>query len=295
MDKQQPVGWIGGGLLALLVILVKTSPKIILALALGLNMGDFLAGIFPGLHNEVQQHKQERMEAADKASPTQFSIPAPQGDPALLMSNRVFVYTTSSPLSAYIDDYKKVAGTLARIQVRSLKSESVKNQLPVLMINGNNSCKTTPSIGVYHPGCGSIGIDFSDGSNAYEQDEEVIAAMAHEWGHHLANISGLKMSWNEGEIVSDCFAGLVMGWLHKNNLATKQEVENAGSMMIQIGNNASTGIHPNSQTRWAAFIGGAASATSPGGEQSKMYGMYCGSLDQIVDKDMLIGTPLSWP
>jgi hypothetical protein len=305
MVKKSEVGWIGGGLFALLVILIKTSPKLIVALAVGLNMGDFLAGIFPGLHNDVQQQKQERMETAAQATPTQletaaqatptqFSIPAPQPDPALLMASRVFVFTTSSPLSAYMNDYKKIAGTLARLQVRSLRAEAVRYQLPVIMINGNNSCKKSPSIGVYHPACSSIGVDFSDGNSAYENDEEVIATLAHEWGHHLANITGLKTSWNEGEIMSDCFAGLVMGHLHTNSLATKQEVENAGVMMIQIGNNSATGTHPNSETRLSAFIGGAASVTAPGGEQARMYGVYCGSLDQILDKERLINSGLTW-
>lgn len=294
MDKKSEVGWLGGGLVALLAILIKTSPKLIVALAVWLNMGDFLAGVFPGLHNDVQQHKQERIEAAEKAAPTTFSIPAQEKDPALLMADRVFVFTTSSPLSAYMDDYKKVAGTLARLQVKALRDETAKRQLPVMMINGNNSCKKSPSIGVYHTACTSVAVDFTDGSVSYEKDEEVIATIAHEWGHHLANISGLKVSWNEGEIVSDCFAGLVMGYLHKNSLATKDEVENAGVMMIQVGNNASTGIHPNSGTRWSAFIGGAAAVTSPGSEQSKMYDVYCGSLDQILDKDLLINTGLTW-
>lgn len=112
MDKKSEVGWLGGGLVALLAILIKTSPKLIVALAVGLNMGDFLSGIFPGLHNDVQQHKQERMEADARATPTQFSIPAPEEDPALLMASRVFVYTTSSPLSSYMDDYKKLLAHL---------------------------------------------------------------------------------------------------------------------------------------------------------------------------------------
>jgi hypothetical protein len=94
--------------------------------------------------------------------------------------------------------------------------------------------------------------------------------------------------------MSDCFAGLVMGYLHKNSLATKQEVINAGVMMIQLGNSSATGIHPNSETRLSAFIGGAASATAPGGEESKMYGVYCVSLDQILDKERLVNSGLTW-
>jgi hypothetical protein len=294
MEKKSEVGWAGGGLIALLIILIKTSPKLVIAAAVGLNMGDFLAGVFPAMRNDIQQHKQDQLIAIDKERPSQISIPQVQQDPATLMSNRVFVYTTESPLSAAEDDYKKIAGTLARLQVRSLKSESNKYDLPVMMVNGNNSCKTSSSIGVYHPKCESIGVDFTDGNVAYEQDEEIIAALAHEWGHHLSHISGLKMSWNEGEIVSDCYAGLVMGYLHKNSLATKEEVENAGRMMIQIGNNSTTGIHPNSETRWKAFISAAATVTIPGGDQSGMYGAYCGSLDQIINKDRLINSSLYW-
>ena len=293
MEKSE-IGWVGGGFIALLVILIKTSPKLVIALALGMNMGDLLAGIFPGMKNDIQQQKQERIETIDKGSPSQTYLPQVQLDPAILMSSRVFVYTTESPLSAAEDDYKKIAGSLARLQVRSLKSESRKYSLPIMMVNGNNSCKASSSIGVYHPKCESIGVDFTDGNVSYEQDEEVIAALAHEWGHHLIHLSGLSMSWNEGEIVSDCFAGLFMGYLHKNSLATKQEVENAGQMMIQIGNNSTTGIHPNSETRWSAFISAAATVTIPGGEQSQRYGSYCGSLDQIIDKDKLVNSKLNW-
>jgi hypothetical protein len=244
--------------------------------------------------NLNREGNQSDIEPASQSKPNQLFVPAPQKDPALLMASRVFVYTTPSPLSAHMDDYKKIAGTLARLQVRSLKAEAAKYQLPVVMINGINSCKKSPSIGVYHSACSSIGVDFSDGNVAYENDEEVIATIAHEWGHHLANIAGLKTSWNEGEIMSDCFAGLVMGYLHKNSLATKQEVVNAGVMMIQLGNNSATGIHPNSETRLSAFIGGAASVTAPRGEESKMYGVYCVSLDQILDKERLINSSLTW-
>lgn len=291
--KNSGVGWIGGAALAVLIILIKTSPKLIIALAVGLNMGDFLAGIFPAMRNDIQEQKQVRLEEAEKVVPTQFPHAKGEPDPALYMGSRVFVYTTSSPLSAAAADYKKIAGTLARLQVRSLRSGD-KYKLPVLMINGNNSCKTSPSLGVYHTACASIGIDFTNGSLSYEQDEEIIAVIAHEWGHHLAYLAGLNMSWNEGEIVSDCFAGLVMGYLHRNSLATREEVQNAGNMMIQLGNNSGSGIHPNSETRWQAFIGAAATVTNPGGEQSQLYGTYCGSLDSIIDKDKLINSSLTW-
>lgn len=293
MVKNSGVGWICGAALAVLIVLIKTSPKLIIALAVGFNMGDFLAGIFPAMRTDIQEQKQMQVEEAEKAVPTKFPPVQVVPDPALFMGSRVFVYTTSSPLSLAAADYKKIAGTLARMQVRSLRSGE-KYKLPVLIINGNNSCKNSPSLGVYHTACTSIGIDFTNGSLSYEQDEEIIAAIAHEWGHHLAHLAGLNMSWNEGEIVSDCFAGLVMGYLHRNSLATREEVQNAGNMMIQLGNNSGSGIHPNSETRWQAFIGAAATVTNPGGQQSQLYGTYCGSLDNIIDKDKLIHSSLTW-
>lgn len=293
MSKSSDAAWAGGGLLALLALVIKTSPKLIIAMAVSLNLGDFLKGLMPSLHNEVEKAKQEKVEK--KPSPPPFELPfQKQEDPALLMTRRVFIFNDDSPLSAASDDYKKIAGTLARFQVNSLRNKERRADLPIVMINGVNDCKKSPSVGVYHPHCKSIAIDFSANGLTYEQDEEIIAVMAHEWAHHLASISGLSFSMNEGEIVSDCYAGLLMGWLHRNSLATKQEVENAGLMMIQIGNNSDKGIHPNSETRLSAFIGGAASVTSPEGEQASLYKKYCGSLDQIVDKNAAIETGMSW-
>ena len=293
MSKSSDAAWAGGGVLALLALAVKTSPKLIIATAVSLNLGDFLKGVVPSLHNEVEKAKQEKIEKKPSATPFELPI-RKRRDPALLMAERVFVFNDNSPLYAASDDYKKIAGTLARFQVNSLRNQQRRDDLPIVMINGVNECKRNPSVGVYHTQCKSIAIDFSANGLMYEQDEEIIAVMAHEWAHHLANISGINFSMNEGEIVSDCYAGLLMGWLHKNSLATQKEVENAGLMMIQIGNNSAAGIHPNSETRLSAFIGGAASVTSPGGEQANLYKQYCGSLDQIVDKNAAISTPMSW-
>lgn len=291
----------GGGIIALIAILIKTSPKLLIAAAVSLNLGDVISGSMPWLRSDIEAAKEKKPELQPSTPWAQSGngAPAPpprKEDPALAMSANVFVFDNSNfpTLNAAANDYKKVAGTLARLQVLSLHSEEAATSLPQVMINGNNSCKKESSIGVYHPQCRSIGVDFTDGSLAFENDEEVIAVIAHEWGHHLANISGLKVSHNEGEIASDCFAGLAMGYLHKNALATKEEVESAGAMMIQLGNNSMGGIHPNSETRWGAFIGAAAYVTNPSGGQAKLYGSYCNSLDQILDKDRIRNASTRW-
>lgn len=210
-------------------------------------------------------------------------------DLAKLMDDRVLVNSVAAfpELSLASSKYRVTAAILAYLQIHSLRESSVSRELPWLMINGVNSCKKELSIGVYYPNCSLIGIDFADGNQSYEKAEEVITVIAHEWGHHLAKISNLDVSRNEGEIVSDCFAGLVMGLYYKKNMITIEEMNSAAEMMIQLGNNSSTGIHPNSQTRLQAFLGAFASIAIPDHDSASLYGEYCASLNQILDKDKI--------
>lgn len=220
-------------------------------------------------------------------------------DPAQQMHSKVIAFGDSNypHLSAYISDYKKVAGMLARLQFHSLRNESAKSDLPTVLINATNLCKTDRSIGIYHRQCKSLGVDFFVEGLEFETDEEIITVIAHEWGHHLVNISNFnsKFSLNENEIVADCFAGLVLGFYHKNGLMTIQEVEQAGKMMMYLGNNNSQGIHPNSETRLRSFASAWSYIAMPeNNDVAKAYGNYCGSLDGIIDKDKIANAKLGW-
>lgn len=230
--------------------------------------------------------------------PTQPVKPIEIPDPAQQMHAKVIALEDPNypHLSAYISDYKKVAGMLARLQYYSLNDKSASSDLPTVLINANNSCKTERSIGIYNTKCKLLGIDFSEEELAYETDVEVITAIAHEWGHHLVNISNAnsKFSLNENEIVSDCYAGLVLGFYHKNNLMTIQEVEKAGKMLMYLGNNGDKGIHPNAETRRKSFISAASYVKFPNSEGARAYNNYCGSLDGILDKDKIAQAKLGW-
>lgn len=220
-------------------------------------------------------------------------------DPAQQMHNKVTAFEDPNypHLSAYISDYKKVAGMLARLQFHSLRNELAKSDLPTVLINATNLCKTERSIGVYHRQCKSLGVDFFVEGLEFETDEEIITVIAHEWGHHLVNISNFnsKFSLNENEIVADCFAGLVLGFYHKNGLMTIQEVQQAGKMMMYLGNNNSQGIHPNSETRLRSFASAWSYIAKPNNNDiAKAYGNYCGSLDGIIDKDKIANAKLGW-
>ena len=219
-------------------------------------------------------------------------------DPAEQMHGKVIAFEDPNypHLSAYISDYKKVAGMLARLQYYSLNDKSARSDLPTVLINSNHFCKTERSIGIYNTKCKLLSIDFFEGELAYETDVEIITVIAHEWGHHLVNVSNAnsKFSLNENEIVADCFAGLVLGFYHKNSLMTIQEVEKAGNMMLYLGNNEGKGIHPNSETRRNSFISAASYIKFPNSNEAKAYSNYCGSLDGIIDKDKIANAKLGW-
>jgi len=230
--------------------------------------------------------------------PPQAVKPLEIPDPAEQMHGKVIAFEDPNypHLSAYISDYKKVAGMLARLQYYSLNNKSARSDLPTVLINANHFCKTERSIGIYNTKCKSLGIDFFEEGLAYETDVEIITVIAHEWGHHLVNVSNAnsKFSLNENEIVADCFAGLVLGFYHKNSLMTIQEVEKAGNMMMHLGNNGDKGIHPNAETRRKSFISAASYVKFPNSYEARDYNNYCGSLDGILDKNKIAEAKLGW-
>jgi len=230
--------------------------------------------------------------------PPQAVKPLEIPDPAEQMHGKVIAFEDPNypHLSAYISDYKKVAGMLARLQYYSLNNKSARSDLPTVLINANHFCKTERSIGIYNTKCKLLSIDFFEEELAYETDVEIITVIAHEWGHHLVNVSNanLKFSLNENEIVADCFAGLVLGFYHKNSLMTIQEVEKAGKMMLYLGNNEAKGIHPNSETRLNSFISAYSYIKFPNSNEAKAYSNYCGSLDGILDKNKIAEAKLGW-
>ena len=76
---------------------------------------------------------------------------------------------------------------------------------------------------------------------------------------------------------------------------TIQEVQQAGKMMMYLGNNNSQGIHPNSETRLRSFASAWSYIAKPNNnDTAKAYGNYCGSLDGIIDKDKIANAKLGW-
>lgn len=219
-------------------------------------------------------------------------------DPALAMQKRFFgskLGGTFTTLDEGFTNFRRLSGTLARIQAVSLKRQPLAHQLPAVWINRTRQdCFNKRSIGIYSPKCQVIKLDYTDGHTFYEHPVEMEVTIAHEWGHHLISLSEVAMSPTEQEVVSDCFAGAVFGYYTRNNLITLQEAKHAIDMVAYVGNNSAHGHHPNRETRVRSFIGGMVSVDDPSHPDAAVFKAACPGLHQIVDVAKIREIGLSW-
>lgn len=257
-----------------------------------------LAACTPEQQTNIMQGTQNIQSHQGSSTANNSNVAAELPDPALQMQKLVFYYSSPWSELAHLDsgsdNYKKLAGTLARIQTVAARNPDARNQLPVVLINGKNECIDIRSVGLYKHSCQTIKIDYSDEEVSYEFPIEIEAVLSHEWGHHLARTSRLEVSPTEHEIVADCFAGVVFGYYVKNNLISTDEGLKALQMMAQLSNNSEGGIHPNMENRTSAFLGGLAQIAEPAGEYRELYPRYCASLERILDTAKVRSLGLSW-
>lgn len=218
--------------------------------------------------------------------------PAASVDPALeIKNNYTFFSDDRYPSLNSSVEYSKAVGDLARIQEKMLRDRSQARNYPDILIgNGRftDKCDTgRPSIGLYYygNGCKSILINFSSDGIAYEYPIEVLTVLAHEYAHHLVNVTigTNSVSDLDGELIADCFAGLVHGYWDRHGKVNEQEVVAAANMMIQVSTKDhmnTSAMHGVAGQRLGAFMGGALKAT---GKESVEYNNFCRSLDRVID------------
>lgn len=237
------------------------------------------------------------------SAPSTTVAPAPRRpqvapDPAAAMQARVHASTWGGPfagLDAGMDHYRRLSGTLARMQAVGLRKRAAAHRLPTVFINRTNDCFEGPSIGIYSPRCEVLKIDYGDGRLAYEHSVEIEVTLAHEWGHHMINISNEKMSPTEAEVVSDCMAGAVFGYYAKHELITRQEALRAIEMIAAVGNNSADGHHPNREVRLKAFAGGLMSIAAPNEPEMQGAIAFCSTLERLLSLRKLRAMGLTWP
>jgi predicted metalloprotease len=215
-----------------------------------------------------------------------------KADPALeIKNNYTFFSDDKFPSLNSNIEYSKAVGDLARIQEKMLHDRNQARNYPEILIgNGRftGKCDTgSASIGSYYygNGCKSILINFSSDGIAYEYPIEVLTVLAHEYAHHLVNVTigTNSVSDLDGELIADCFAGLVHGYWDRHGKVNEQEVVAAANMMIQVSTKDhmnTSAMHGVAGQRLGAFIGGALKAT---GKESVEYNNFCKSLDRVID------------
>jgi len=213
-------------------------------------------------------------------------------DPAIQMQKKVVYYPDSRYSYLNTKDYKLVTGDLARIQYRMLRNRRNAQVFPTVLIgNGRwsksqcNSSLPTLGLYMYSRECKNlITVNFWSGSIAYEHQIEVITTIAHEWGHHLINMSGRRVSGIQNELLSDCFAGVYLAYLDKYKLVSKNEIDQTIRMMGQIGNTHGTGVHGTPAQRTNGIIAGALFMSDKSNRKGQaMWDSYCKGLENIID------------
>lgn len=224
--------------------------------------------------------------------PSEPTRPPERIDPAAEIKPFISTYSDSRfPNLNDLEQYRRGAGDLARVHERMLRDRSRARQYPSILIGAGkftgNCAFPQATIGAYRLDCKTIQINFTDGNVYYEYPIEILATLAHEYAHHLVNITiGTKaMSGLENELLADCFAGLMIGYWDKYSKVSEQEKTASAEMMIQVSKKEGlnfTDNHGDPGQRLGAFLGGYLRAA---GEPSPQYENFCRSLDRIIDWD----------
>lgn len=246
---------------------------------------------FPGKEWWPNEEKPENKSSRAKKYPA--PLPPQDRDPAVAMQSRVYYFPSDNLHTLNTTDYKKVSGDLARVQQKLLIKRSRANEFPEVLIGQGswrteNCNKFLPTIGSYQYGgtdCDQlITVNFTDGNRWYEHQIEVIITLAHEWGHHIINLSGERISRISNELLSDCFAGVYLAYLHKHGALTEDEFYKGVRMMTQIGNTHGTGIHGSKAQRANGLISGYKYSFKQNDQESQAnWNSYCKGLENVID------------
>lgn len=182
--------------------------------------------------------------------------------------------------------YRKGIGDMARIQASKIIKQDLSRRFPAIVIGrqGLKKCNDTPnSPGVYNPRCQELLVAF-DTDLRYDYPIEVLYVLAHEYAHHLVEISlaSDSVSGLDNELTADCFAGYMAGYWNLQGKLTQAEL-NQGFVVMQAVAKAepsdSTDMHGDPGQRKGAFFAGFERAS---GKVDQQYQNFCKTLDRIL-------------
>ena len=222
----------------------------------------------------------------DTATDTKADTQSTNTDAAVEVSQ--YIHYFPDPIQPSLDDeaqYRRAIGDMARIQAEKLYMKARARDFPTIVIGrqGFSKCDTPVSPGIYNPACREILVAFNSGELQYEQPIEVLYVLAHEYAHHLVEISlGTSISGLDNELTADCFAGYMAGYWASVNKLNEQELMAGFSVMQAVAKQEptdSTDMHGDPGQRQGAFLGGYSMAS---GKVTQEYQNFCRTLDRIL-------------
>ena len=245
------------------------------------------AGLFGLTHFPIKiqgtPNNSSKAETSDTESDAQ-----PKSDAATEISSQIHFFEDSS--QAHLNDepqYRKAIGDMARIQDSKMKKREAARVFPTIILGrqGFTRCGTPNSPGIYNPVCREILIGFNSDVLRYDYPIEVLYVLAHEYAHHLVEISegGSTVSGLDNELTADCFAGYMAGFWNINGKLTREELL-AGFAVMQFVAKAepsdSSDMHGDPGQRQGAFFGGFERAK---GSVNQQFQNFCKTLDRILE------------
>lgn len=262
--------------------------------------GKYIVGFISGLTRNPQGSPSQQSPDTRKSPPGSVSPHAPttplpyttEIDPAVKIKERFLFYPDGR--FTYLNsegEYSKTVGDLARIQSHMLTSRTNARNFPQILVGlgkFTGQCDIGEStLGTYFskPGCNTIQINFESNGLEYEKPIEVITVLAHEYAHHLTEITvGLQnISGLEAELIADCFAGVVHGYWDKYGKITEDDLRFAVTMMNQVSKQEqlnTSDMHGDPGQRIGAFLAGANKAS---GKDTPQFQNFCKGLERVID------------
>ena len=213
------------------------------------------------------------------------SIP-PDVDAATEIASKISFFP--DPLQPGLSDeaqYRKGIGDMARVQAAKMIRRDQARNFPAIVIGrqGLTNCETPLSAGVYNLKCNEILVGF-ESELRYEYPIEVLYVLAHEYAHHLVEISvgSSTVSGLDNELTADCFAGYMAGYWNSHGKLTQDELNQGFAVMQAVAKvepSDSTDMHGDPGQRKGAFFAGFERAN---GRVDTQYHNFCKTLDRIL-------------
>jgi len=257
----------------------------VIILAISLAAGFALKGLSPSNPSQRTTSTNQEQEYASN----QGGGGTENNDPALLIQD--YVYFRPDFVFPHLNDedqYRRGIGDMARVQSAHSIISGNSDRYPAFLLGNprasDSKCDSPRAAGLYNPECGEIVVAFNNDQLLYEKPIDVLYVLAHEYGHHLVNLTyGNTIGRLNEELTSDCFAGYMAGLWDEHNQLSRDELERGVVLMAAVAKAEqmdSSDEHGDPGQRIGAFVGGFRMQKQ---EVTQEYLNFCRTLDKIIE------------